>query len=153
MSAEPASTINLQRGLFRLWCIASLIFVLSLAVLRGPELLKKYQDLAAVPASERSVSPEAKKLGLVPMPCKEVRGLVILDYLIGNPPGTCWFETAKFAALYPEYTLVDGEPQLASLNSETDMISPEEAAELRAEMDELRQQVLRNARAPLWREL
>jgi hypothetical protein len=86
---------NIRLGLFRLWIVASTLFL-----------------IAAVYGYSGSVRDEFKKARkenhalMLPLKCedtegKKVRGVVSDDYVIWN--SYCWYQMSKFRALYPEY--------------------------------------------------
>jgi hypothetical protein len=90
--------LNIRQGLFRLWVIASILFVVGVGVIsyRGirEEFRIAYTDWDAM----------AKEYGgssLLPADCSKTRGAVNIDY--SQSDGLCWYEPKTFRRLYPEY--------------------------------------------------
>src|SRR5262245_30532464 len=94
-------TMNLRRGLFRLWLVGSALFVLAVAFI-GYSDIKNQLD-----------RPEL----FIPVLCGEARGEAGTDYAVKdkrkpdqsdkskeqNPFDTCWYGMSKFRTSYPEY--------------------------------------------------
>jgi hypothetical protein len=92
--------MNWRRGLFRLWIIGTVLFVLAIAFISYSEIKKQFVDTAL------------ERFLLVPQLCGDARGVAGTDYtanLDGNTDAkpnffdNCWYEMSKFRPLYPEY--------------------------------------------------
>jgi hypothetical protein len=91
--------MNVRRGLFRLWAVASAIFVILVGVASYSNLHDEFRN------AYTDWDAEVAKLGgslLLPVNCAEARGNLESDYT-RQADGLCWYETAKFRRLYPEY--------------------------------------------------
>ena len=92
--------MNIRKGAFRFWVVASVLFVLTFAGFSydgvHTEFRNAYTDWDA----------EAAKLGgttewPVPCPGAAARGMIGTDYT--EKDGTCWYDSRTFRKLYPEY--------------------------------------------------
>ena len=104
--------MNFRRGLFRLWIIGSVLFVLAVAFFSYAEIKKQFNDIVIQAAFD-----ERKVEFIVPQLCGTARGVVGKDYTTksGQNPGpwdeyttpnyfdNCWYAMSKFRPLYPEY--------------------------------------------------
>jgi hypothetical protein len=95
--------MNIRKGLFRLWVVGSVLFVIVFASLsygglrnefrlQGREGLR-YQELAQKYGGTLVVE--------LPVECLSARGVPNQDYKIHDD--LCWYETLTFRHLYPEY--------------------------------------------------
>jgi hypothetical protein len=96
-------TLRVTRGLFRLWLVGSVVFVLAVVGLSYGEI-------------EELIDPWPGEV-VVPKLCGDARGIAGLDYStkLGQQPGpwdeyskpnpfdNCWYALSKFRTLYPEY--------------------------------------------------
>jgi hypothetical protein len=92
--------MNIGRGLFRIWIVMSVVWLLGVAVVFfnrvKSEFVAANTDLSAYGTL------------MLPVSCKDARGQEGRDY--ENRPSNnyrasqvCWYESPKFHALYPEY--------------------------------------------------
>jgi len=102
--------MNWRRGLFRLWIVGSVLFVIAFAVISYSEIKAEFSAVAPPPP------PQGSEI-LVPQLCEEARGVAGTDYTTqkGQNPGPwdkyakpepyddCWYTMSKFRPLYPEY--------------------------------------------------
>jgi len=77
--------VNIRRGLFRLWVVASLLFLIWLGWLSYDEIRSEFKYAS---------------LGL-PADCGKARGSSGKDY--EEDGGLCWYDQSKFRKLFPEY--------------------------------------------------
>ncbi|MFZ5720207.1 MAG: hypothetical protein ACOY5Y_12190 [Pseudomonadota bacterium] len=103
--------MNLSRGLFRAWLVASAVFIVALVGVRWSSLQLDWRSL-----QEGTATPES----LVPVRCLDARGAAGADFeTITNemmaPPdaerlaGFCLYQMKAIRRLYPEYNdLSDG---------------------------------------------
>jgi hypothetical protein len=107
--------MNWQRGLFRLWIVGSVLFVIAVAFVSYGDIKRQFD----APWGEAHVWHVT-----VPQLCGEARGVAGTDYTTQqdrdpgpwdtyakpNPFDKCWCALSKFRPLYPEYNdLPDGE--------------------------------------------
>jgi hypothetical protein len=102
--------MNWRRGLFRLWIVGSVLFVIAFAVISYSEIKAQFSAVAPPPP------PQGSEI-LVPQLCEEARGVAGTDYTTqkGQNPGPwdkyakpepyddCWYTMSKFRPLYPEF--------------------------------------------------
>jgi hypothetical protein len=102
--------MNWRRGLFRLWIVGSVLFMIAVAFNSYTEIREQFDAVAPPPL------PQAFEI-VVPQLCKDARGDVGTDYTTrkGQNPGPwdkyakpdpyddCWYTMSKFRPLYPEY--------------------------------------------------
>jgi hypothetical protein len=101
--------MNSRRGLFRLWIVGSVMFVIAVAVISYGEIKNQFNAVAPPPP------PQGSEI-LVPQLCGEARGVAGVDYSTKRgPPNVfdkfdnpnrydkCWYAMSKFRPLYPEY--------------------------------------------------
>jgi hypothetical protein len=89
--------INWRRGSFRLWLVASILYVIAVAALNHNELKTQFQNF------NRFEWLGSKGL-LVPMPCSDSRGVMGSDFAAQTGDGeTCWYQLPSFRQRYPEY--------------------------------------------------
>jgi hypothetical protein len=87
-------TMNARRGLFQLWVIFAVLFVIVAGVVSSSGIRKEFR--------KASVTREMQSFTLdLPVDCLQARGKLSSDYT--NAIGHCWYEIPKFRALYPEY--------------------------------------------------
>ena len=77
--------MNWRRGLFRLWIVGSVLFVIAVAVISYSEIKEQFDDWEVA----------------VPMLCANARGAAGEDY--AEISGNCLYGMSKFRPLYPEY--------------------------------------------------
>jgi hypothetical protein len=99
--------MNWRRGLFRLWIVGSVLFVIAVAFVSYSEIKKGFDETALQHYLEANTEL------LVPVLCGEARGVAGTDYTTQpgpwdiyakpNPFDNCWYVISKFRPLYPEY--------------------------------------------------
>jgi len=90
--------MNIRRGMFRLWIVSSALFVLGVSAVSYSAIREEFR------ASSIDYDAIAKKYGgdtLLPVDCGQARGVATSDYSVHD--GSCWYATAIFRRLYPEY--------------------------------------------------
>jgi len=88
---------NWRRGFFRLWLLASLIFIVAVAIVawRDIDLQFENPDLPGVVGATTK---------FIPARCDQARGVMGKDFRSGAAsPGICWYDVASFKSRYPEY--------------------------------------------------
>ena len=94
-SACAGVTMNLRRGLFRLWIIGSAMFVLAVAFVSYTGIKAEFDAVASTPhllkANEQVVG----------LPCANARGTADADYT--TVKDDCWYPMTTFRRLYPEH--------------------------------------------------
>jgi hypothetical protein len=94
--------MNLGRAPFRLWLVFSLLFVVAVGGWYYPKIATDLRDARAI----EDLGPNEKAVpGLAPMlpvECKNARGAEGVDWVRLKGP-SCWYQMARFRALYPEY--------------------------------------------------
>lgn len=97
--------MNVRRGLFRLWVIMSIVFVVVQFWISAPRIRDEFRRAALDKQTEETTTL------IVPVNCSEARGTVGTDY--DKHPPLCWYQMSKFRSLYPEYSDL-GEDDLAA---------------------------------------
>ncbi len=90
--------MNIRRGMFRLWIVSSALFVLGVSAASYNAIREEFR------LSDIDYDVFAEKYNghkLLPVNCGEALGVAATDYSLNE--GTCWYETAIFRRLYPEY--------------------------------------------------
>jgi hypothetical protein len=92
--------MNIRKGAFRLWVVTSVLFALVVIVLSYSETRDEFRN------AHTDWDAESAKYGgisLLPVLCPgaAARGMIGTDYTEQN--GICWYSTANFRRLYPEY--------------------------------------------------
>jgi hypothetical protein len=90
--------MNIRRGMFRLWVVASALFVLVAGAASYNGIREEFT------LSSIDYDAIAKKYGgdtLFPVDCEQARCLAATDY--SSSEGLCWYATGNFRRLYPEY--------------------------------------------------
>jgi hypothetical protein len=91
--------MNVRRGLFRLWLVASVLWALGVGLFGAIEIWRIFDSKAAW----------ANAPILYPVACDKARGAKGIDYeggsLIDGPWDryTCWYSLGNIRKLYPEY--------------------------------------------------
>lgn len=94
-NSDPSGgTMNIRRGLFRLWVIFAGLFVIGTGVVLSSEIREEFKKAAATREMSSFILD-------IPVDCAIARGKLSADYT--NEIGRCWYELPKFRALYPEY--------------------------------------------------
>lgn len=96
--------MNFRRGFFRLWILASVLFVIAVAFVVYEPIITSFKR-----AAESKSWPEVGLI-LLPVLCKDARGTSGTDYTGREGPwsdysaeGKCMYKMADFRRLYPEY--------------------------------------------------
>ena len=90
--------MNWRRGLFRLWIVGTVLFVLAVAFVSYNEIKRQFDETAVQHWAE------ANSELYVPQLCGDARGVAGVDYTErGQRETTCWYAMSKFRSLYPEY--------------------------------------------------
>jgi hypothetical protein len=96
--------MNFRRGFFRLWLLASILFVAAVAFLAYEPIINSFKR-----AAESKAWSEVG-LMLLPVHCKDARGKSGTDYTGReaswtdySTEGQCMYKMADFRRLYPEY--------------------------------------------------
>ena len=95
--------MKIRQGMFRLWVVFSVLFVLVVGVVSYREIREEFH------VSHIDYDAIAEKLGgekLLPVDCGEVRGVATADYSVSD--GACWYKAEAFRRLYPEYKSLSG---------------------------------------------
>jgi hypothetical protein len=94
--------MNWARGLFRLWLVGAVLYVVGIAFVAYPDVKNNF---------------DTDKLDMIPVLCGEKRGKAGTDFTTkrGQEPGPrdenvdvafmdrCWYPISKMRALYPEF--------------------------------------------------
>ncbi len=101
--------MNFRRGFFRLWVLASILWVVGVAVNSYAEVASEFKRASLWQASQ-DVKWDEVSLILLPVHCKQARGKSGVDYTGREGPwsdysheGQCMYKMADFRRLYPEY--------------------------------------------------
>ncbi len=89
--------MSIRRGMFRLWVVASALFVLGVSATSYNAIRQEFTE------SGIDYDALAKEVGgdtLLPIDCGQARGVAAIDYSLND--GACWYETTIFRRLYPE---------------------------------------------------
>jgi hypothetical protein len=87
--------MNIRRGMWRLWVVLSVLYVLFTGIV-------SYQEIRAEFARATPAGDWLDQFTVLPTKCEpESRGLKTVDY--EQKGGLCWYPLEKFRALYPEY--------------------------------------------------
>jgi hypothetical protein len=90
--------MNIRKGLFRLWLVASIVFAICACVVSYSRLREEFR------ISNIDYDAIAKTLGgstLLPADCAKARGILGSDY--SETQNLCWYKMNDFRRLYPEY--------------------------------------------------
>ncbi len=92
--------MNIRRGLFRVWLVASVLFVLCIAGFSYNGIRQEFKNAST------DWDAEVRKWGgymLLPVDCSAARGTSGASYEVGKDDGLCWYKVEEFRRLYPEY--------------------------------------------------
>ena len=102
--------MNWRRGLFRLWIVGTVLFVIAVAFVSYGEIKAQFDATALQSWAE------ANDALLVPQFCDQARGVAGTDYSTqqerhpADPYAKpCWYAISKFRPLYPEYNNLSDE--------------------------------------------
>ena len=94
--------MNVTRGLFRLWLVISVIYLLAVAGLSYSDIKDQF-DRASMDFSQAGIL-------MVPLDCGAARGTQEADYVKSDALSgklTCWYQVRKFRALFPRDPIAD----------------------------------------------
>ncbi|AYM12289.1 hypothetical protein At1D1108_26630 [Agrobacterium tumefaciens] len=103
MLVQQGVSMNIKRGLFRLWLVLSILFAIAIFAM-GYSQIKAEFDKGALLAEILS-----HDLIHIPVLCAQTRGKLDEDYFLQSgdevkrPWQTCWYKMPSFRALFPEY--------------------------------------------------
>ncbi|ASY58291.1 hypothetical protein [Sinorhizobium sp. CCBAU 05631] len=99
--------MNIRHGMFRLWLVVSILWVAVIVVIGWDNIIQD-RWYAGAPFWE------GDPLAELPVVCADARGIVNTDYTSKSavepwnrdrsPSYACWYEEARFRALWPEYS-------------------------------------------------
>ena len=95
-----ALCINIRQGIFRLWIVSSVLFVIGVGAISYGSISEEFR------VANTDWDAEAAKYGgwsLLPADCTKARGTAGIDYDASQKDGLCWYKTEDFRRLYPEY--------------------------------------------------
>lgn len=90
--------MNMRQGVFRLWVVASVLFVIGVTVASYSEIREEFK---IANTDYDSLAKEFGGYSLFPNFCVKARGTAGIDYSMDN--GLCWYKIEDFRRLYPEY--------------------------------------------------
>ena len=96
------TAMNIRRGMFRLWTVASALFVIAVAYLSYPQIREEFRIADNDPADSREAI--ARLYGgrpVVPVSCNLARGNRDTDFSVSE--GLCWYTIGDVKRLFPEY--------------------------------------------------
>ena len=91
--------MNVRKGMFRLWLVASVLFVIAVAVAYYGSIRNEFR------MATTNYDAHAREHGgttLLPVFCDKARGNSGTDYT--EHQGLCWYPMEHFRRLYPEYS-------------------------------------------------
>jgi hypothetical protein len=89
--------VNVRRGLFRLWLVFAVLFVMGVVGLYFGDLREEFRRASLM----KNIA--ATSILLLPTDCTDARGAVDIDYTTRTTDPHCWYELPKFRTHYPEY--------------------------------------------------
>jgi hypothetical protein len=89
--------MNWRRGLFRLWIVGTVLFVIAVAFVSYSEIKQQFEPEIWVDDTTGDLQ--------VPQLCGDARGVAGVDYGTERRQRVtlCWYAMPKFRSLYPEY--------------------------------------------------
>ena len=98
MAPDNGGRLNVRRGLFRLWAITSVLFMLCVTVISYSSLREQFRNESIDWDAE-----VARYGGYTEEPtfCNVARGVSGKDY--EERDGLCWYRSEDLRRLYPEY--------------------------------------------------
>ena len=90
--------MNLRLGMFRLWVVASALFLVGLGAISYSDIHEEFRN------AYTDFDAAAKELGgytIYPTDCDKARGVAGSDYSVSG--GLCWYKMEEFRRLFPEY--------------------------------------------------
>jgi hypothetical protein len=100
LQSQVQVAMNVRQGTFRLWVVASVLFVIGVGAASYGGIRQEFKNANA------DWDAEADKYGgysLLPTDCGKARGTAGADYDNSQNDGLCWYRTRDFRRLYPEY--------------------------------------------------
>ena len=93
--------MNIRQGMFRLWVIASVLFVIAVGVSSYSGIRQEFKDAYT---DWDAVVKEYGGYTLYPTDCEKARGTAGTDYSVSKE--LCWYRIEDFRRLFPEYNNV-----------------------------------------------
>ena len=87
----------IREGLLRFWVICTILFIAAVGAWFFRPVQKEFQRADFAERIRNSATP------LVPIACREARGVRDADYAGDIDNANCWYELPKFRRLYPEH--------------------------------------------------
>jgi hypothetical protein len=110
LAGKTEDGMNIRRGLFRLWCLAAILFAVIVGASTAPNIVREFEEGRLLREKARDLRElMAGDPLVVPVLCDKARGVPAMDYSIGGPASGCWYELPKFRVLYPEYNDLNDE--------------------------------------------
>jgi hypothetical protein len=91
-------TLNVRKGLFRLWIVCSVLFVAVVCLMSYSSIRDEFRFANT---DYDAIDKELGGYSLLPTDCTKARGVQDSDYSVTD--NLCWYRTADFRRLYPEY--------------------------------------------------
>lgn len=107
--------MNLRRGLFRIWLLFSVLFVLSVGWSSVEVIQKEIRPKVTLPRGYEL---------MLPAECSTARGRETTDYTRLKSDEFCWYELSRFRALYPEYIDLQDDQVLEMMYNRAREIDP-----------------------------
>jgi hypothetical protein len=103
--------MNLRLGMFRLWVVASTLFIIGFGAISYSNIQMDFR------IARTDYDAMAKELGgytIYPTKCEGARGVFGSDYSVFE--GLCWYKMEDFRRLFPEYKDVSDRDLLDKLH-------------------------------------
>lgn len=97
--------MNIKRGLFRLWIIFLILFIVVTTLSSINEIKEEFKYATWIKAHQL----------MLPGDCTVARGKLNVDYIQDSKSNFCWYTLSKFRSLYPEYNDISYEQLIAVL--------------------------------------
>ena len=91
--------MNIRAGLFRLWVVASVLFIVAVAVASYSDIRNEFH---VANTDYDAIAEQVGGYSLLPAFCNLARGSSGIDYTT-EKDGLCWYKLQDFRRLYPEY--------------------------------------------------
>lgn len=91
--------MNIRAGLFRLWIVASVLFIVAVGVASYSDIRNEFRTANT---DWDATFEQYGGYGLLPALCDLARGSSGIDYTV-EKDGLCWYKMQDFRRLYPEY--------------------------------------------------
>jgi hypothetical protein len=109
-----ATTMNLRRGLFRLWVVFAAVFVIAVGVTSSGGIGAAFEQ-ASIRKDVITGGP------MVPVDCANARGFLWTDYWKEKEDHQCWYPIARYRELYGAYKELDDDALVATLYEKAGM--------------------------------